>query len=165
MGDRGQDLHALLHKACDALAHGVECARGTHQLRRTGLRQRLARGVRIERVSGIGQRHHRAQRQPHGQPAAQHQQQQLQHQHIRQPLRDGRRLRLHVDGQRAAVAEGEVRLQAFALPRDRFDLDREAAAARLGNAVSDLPGLLAHLRHARQARPEHILIVAAIDVP
>jgi len=84
-----------------AVLEGVCCAR---QFSRAGLVQRRRLRVGVERIGGIGQCHQRPDRQPHRKPAAHDQQQQLHHQHIRQPLRDGRHARVHINRQRTAVA-------------------------------------------------------------
>ncbi|MNT29222.1 hypothetical protein D3C72_1649520 [compost metagenome] len=71
---------------------------------------------------------------------------------------------MHVDGQRAAIAEGQVGLHALALAGDGLDPDREAAAARFHDPVGDFRGLRGHLRHAWQPRPQDVLVGAAIHV-
>ena len=56
---------------------------------RAGLVQARRLLVRVERVGGVGQTDQRADRQPHGEPAAEHKQEQLGDQHIGQPSASG----------------------------------------------------------------------------
>ncbi len=160
--DGRQDLHALLDELGDALAHGIERPRGAGQLGGACFGQRRRLHVGIERIRGIGQCHQRPDRHAYGEPAAPDQQQQLDHQHIGQPLGDREHARMHVDGQGAAVAQRQVRLHLLAVAWDRLHRDGKAALAGLGDPLGNILAALRHLGHARRARPQYVLIVAAI---
>ncbi|MNL24469.1 hypothetical protein D3C87_1459040 [compost metagenome] len=158
MGDGRQNAHALLHELGDAVTHGVERHRRVGHLARAGLAHARRGLVRVERVRRIGQRRQRPDGLPHRKPAAQHQQGKLRHHHIGEPARQRRHGRVDVDGQRAAVAQRQVRLQALAVARNHLDPDRKALAGRLLDLGGDVLGAHGHVGHARQPRTEDVAV-------
>ncbi|MDT4877669.1 hypothetical protein FQZ97_1132040 [compost metagenome] len=65
MGDRRQQLHALLQVVGDAALQGVEGAGGVGHFAWSALVQVRAGGIRVEMVDGPGQARQRTDRQAH----------------------------------------------------------------------------------------------------
>ena len=111
MGDRGQQLHALLEIGGNPRLHRVEGTGGVDHFVRTFLVQLNRVRVGIEGFHGVGQPRQGPDGDAHGQPGAGDHQRQLPEQHHWQPRRQWRHRGAHVDGYRAAVAQAQVALK------------------------------------------------------
>ncbi|CAB3810524.1 hypothetical protein LMG28614_07293 [Paraburkholderia ultramafica] len=162
--DRRQDLHALGHVGRDPVLHRVERARGPRHFRRSTFRQTVRLQVRAQRIGRQRQLMQRTGRQPHRQPAARREHDQLQQQHQRQPARQRRaRHRAQIDRQRCAVAQLQMNLQAFALAGDRVHRQRITRADAVADGLRD-PLRQARIdRRASNAGPEDELIAAPCE--
>ncbi len=118
MGNRRENLDPLFEIVRDAIAHLVERGCGVGDFARTGLAEPRRFLVWVQRISGVGEIHKGADRQPDRIPATENEESELSNEHIRQPLRQRHQRGIDVDRQWAAVAQGDVRLKTFAITGD-----------------------------------------------
>jgi hypothetical protein len=108
-------MRVLLQVCSDTRLHRVEGPGGVGHFGRALLVEHHWMGIGVEAFHGVGEAGEGTDRDAHRQPGTGDQQRQLPEQYPRQPRRQGRHGRTHIDGQRAAVAEAQMPLKVFFL--------------------------------------------------
>ena len=161
VGDRRQQLHALLQIRGDACLHRVEGAGGVSHFVRAFFVEVDRVGVGVEGFHRVGEAGEGADGDAHRQPGAREHQCQLTEQHHRQPRRQRHHRRTHIDGHRAAVAQAQVALKVLFRARNVGEGQRVCFADRIGDRGHRNRHFIRADRRARFAFAQQVTIVFA----